>query len=222
MIIFVLNLKSPTMDTKLNKNRTSPRLITLIGLFLMALLFPQNASAHCDSYDGPVVQDALKALEENKVELVYKWVSENQEEEISTLFEKTYKFKKKDQEIYQLLEKHFLETLVRLHREGEGAPYTGLKPAGSTKQIITLTDKALSEKDLPSLLEKLNTHIARVLQEKYDTVVALQEVKDESPEKGRAYVAAYVDYTHSIEAIHAPLEHNEIETEGPKAHLHSH
>lgn len=222
IVTFGLNSKFQAMNTKLNKNRTSQRLYLLFGLFLMVLLFPLNASAHCDSYDGPVIQDALKALEENQVELVYKWISEAQEEEISALFKKTYEFKQKDQEIYQLLEKHFLETLVRLHREGEGAPYTGLKPAGSTKQIITLTDQALLEKDLPTLLKRLNTHIAKVVQEKYDTVAALWEVKDESPEKGRAYVAAYVDYTHTIEAIHAPLEHNDMGTEAQKTQLHKH
>lgn len=179
----------------------------MLGLLLFLFLFPQKSFAHCDSYDGPVVQDAYKALQENKVELVYKWITAEQEEEITSLFDKTLKYRNQDQEVYQLLEKHFLETLVRLHREGEGAPFTGLKPAGTTAQIITLTDTALLEKDLPGLLTKLNTHIGKVIQEKYDKVVALYEVKDESPEKGRAYVAAYVDYTHTVEAIHAPLVH---------------
>ncbi|WP_237738956.1 DUF6448 family protein [Galbibacter marinus] len=173
------------------------------------LLLPQNSFAHCDSYDGPVIQDAFKALESDNVELVYKWISEDQEAEITSLFNKTLKYKNRDKEVYQLLEKHFLETLVRLHREGEGAPYTGLKPAGSTKQIIGLTDTAILEKDLPTLLNKLNKHIGKVIKEKYEKVAALYDVRDESPEKGRAYVAAYVDYTHTIEAIHAPLEHNE-------------
>lgn len=199
----------------------SSKMSGLIAFFALALLFPLNGYSHCDSYDGPVIQDALKALEKNDVKLVYKWISEGQEAEITGLFNKTYKYKKKDQEIYQLLEKHFLETLVRLHREGEGAPYTGLKPAGSTKQIIRLTDTALLEKDLPTLLNKLNTHIAKVIQEKYEKVAALYDVKDESPENGRAYVAAYVDYTHTVEAIHAPLEHGVSHSEGP-APVHNH
>jgi hypothetical protein len=38
-----------------------------------------------------VIQDALKALDQNKVELVYKWISEDQEEEILDLFQKTLK-----------------------------------------------------------------------------------------------------------------------------------
>ena len=72
----------------------------LIAFFALALLFPLNGYSHCDSYDGPVIQDALKALEKNDVKLVYKWISEGQEAEITGLFNKTYKYKKKDQEIY--------------------------------------------------------------------------------------------------------------------------
>jgi hypothetical protein len=30
----------------------------------------------------------------------------------------------------EVADRHFFETVVRLHRAGEGAPYTGLKPAG--------------------------------------------------------------------------------------------
>lgn len=197
------------METKNKQKRNLSKIIGFFGLLIAMLLLPQNSFAHCDSYDGPVIQDAFKALESDNVELVYKWISEDQEAEITSLFNKTLKYKNRDKEVYQLLEKHFLETLVRLHREGEGAPYTGLKPAGSTKQIIGLTDIAILEKDLPTLLNKLNKHIGKVIKEKYEKVAALYDVRDESPEKGRAYVAAYVDYTHTIEAIHAPLEHNE-------------
>lgn len=197
------------METKNKQKRNLSKIIGFFGLLIAMLLLPQNSFAHCDSYDGPVIQDAFKALESDNVELVYKWISEDQEAEITSLFNKTLKYKNRDKEVYQLLGKHFLETLVRLHREGEGAPYTGLKPAGSTKQIIGLTDTAILEKDLPTLLNKLNKHIGKVIKEKYEKVAALYDVRDESPEKGRAYVAAYVDYTHTIEAIHAPLEHNE-------------
>lgn len=191
------------MKTKNSKRaKTSKRSAYLLGLFMMLWMLPQTAFAHCDSYDGPVIQDALKALDHNKVGLVYKWISEDQEEEISDLFQKTLKYRKKDREVYQLLEKHFLETLVRLHREGEGAPYTGLKPAGTTKPIIVLTDNALQEGDIENFLKKFNGHIEKVVREKYDKTVQLRKVQNESVEQGRAYVAAYVDYTHTVEALH--------------------
>ncbi len=52
-------------------------------------IFTNTASAHCDSYDGPVIKDAEMALETNNVNLVLKWVTKEQEKEITTLFQKT-------------------------------------------------------------------------------------------------------------------------------------
>jgi len=172
-------------------------------------MLPQVASAHCDSYDGPVIQDALKAFEESNVEFVLKWVEEEHEEEIKNLFHKTTALKNEDQEIYRIVEKYFLETLVRLHREGEGAPYTGLKPTGSTAPIVAMADNALEKNDVDGLLSNLSNHIQKVIGEKYEKVRDLKKVKDESLEKGRAYVAAYVDYTHTLEGIEAAMVHGE-------------
>jgi hypothetical protein len=109
---------------------------TRIFAILVAILFAGiNGAlyAHCDSYDGPVIKDAVKALETNNVNLVLKWIDQNDEQEIVDLFNKTYALKSGDQETYAIVEKHFLEALVRLHRASEGEPYTGLKPAGSLK-----------------------------------------------------------------------------------------
>lgn len=190
---------------RINRKRTF-KVIYVLPLFLLLWMIPQNVFAHCDSYDGPVIQDAMKALEQNKVELVFKWISEEQEEEISGLFHKTLQYQQKDREVYQLLEKHFLETLVRLHREGEGAPYTGLKPAGTTAPIIGMTDKALKDGDPETLFSNLGGHIEKVIREKYEKALQLSQVQNESVKQGRAYVAAYVDYTHTVEALHDIVE----------------
>ncbi|KOH43512.1 hypothetical protein NC99_35960 [Sunxiuqinia dokdonensis] len=137
-----------------------------------------------------------------------KWITDEQEQKIVPLFNKTYNLKNGDKEVYTLVEKHFLETLVRLHRETEGASYSGLKPAGTTKQIIQMTDKALDEGNVDDFLTKLNSHINKVIQEKYQKVSELNKVKDNSEEQGRAFVAAYVDYTHTVEALHDVMEHD--------------
>ncbi len=180
----------------------------LTGIFTLMLMFwmPTGASAHCDSYDGPTVKDGLKALETNNPDLVLKWIDKEQEQEIIPLFEKTYSLKDGDPEVYEIVRKHFLETLVRLHRETENAPYTGLKPAGTTKKIIQMSDQALEEGDAGQLIESLNGHIANVVRGKYEKAARLEKVKNESPEQGRQYVKAYVDYTHTLEAIHDILE----------------
>ena len=191
------------------KNREEKNSIKIAGIVILLLLtvFASTpASAHCDSYDGPVIKDAQKALETNNVNLVLKWITEEQEKEIIPLFIKTYALKIGDSDTYKLVEKHFFETIVRLHRETEGAPYTGLKPAGTTKQIIQLTDEAIKAGYVDDFLLKLNKHIDKVVREKYQKVAELNKVKDDSTEQGRAYVEAYVDYTHTIEAIHDIIE----------------
>lgn len=177
-------------------------ILSLVTISLFVIFGSIPAFAHCDSYDGPAIKDAIKALETHNVNLVLKWITPQQEKEIIPLFNKTYALKSGDKEVYNIVEKHFFETLVRLHRETEGAPYTGLKPAGTTKQIIQLSDQAIESNNVEYLLDRLNTHIGKVIKEKYEKVAALDKFKNDSPEKGREFVEAYVDYTHTIEAIH--------------------
>ena len=188
--------------------------IVLVSLLMIFGSLP--VSAHCDSYDGPTIKDAIKALETNNVNLVLKWINQQQEQEIISLFNKTYSLRNGDKEVYAIVEKHFFETLVRLHRETEGAPYTGLKPAGTTKNIIQLSDLAIESKDIDDLLVKLNNHIGKVVREKYQKVATLDITKNISPEKGREYVKAYVDYTHTLEAVHDIVEQGS----GHSAHNH--
>ena len=198
--------------------RNTFRTTASILLILMLTAFIGSpAFAHCDSYDGPVVKDAMKALETNNVSLVLKWVNENQTQEITALFNKTYSLRNDNKEIYTIIEKHFLETLVRLHRETEGAPYTGLKPVGTTKEIIKLTDKTITTGSANDMISKLNNHIEKVIREKYRKVSELNKVKDKSVEKGREYVKAYIDYTHTVEAIHNILE---LSNDAHSAHQH--
>ncbi len=179
----------------------------VVLLLMLTVLAYIPASAHCDSYDGPVIKDAAKALETNNVKLVLKWISPEQEKEVIPLFNKTYQLKTGDKEIYAIVEKNFLETLVRLHRETEGAPYTGLKSAGSTKQIVQMTDKAIDTGNVEGFLTTLNKHIDNVIREKYQKVAELNKVKNNSVIEGREYVEAYVDYTHTVEALHDIMEH---------------
>jgi arsenate reductase-like glutaredoxin family protein len=202
-----MNLRKES-STKLQPRKSNlPTILSIVFGSLLMLFAALPASAHCDSYDGPVIKDATRALETNNVNLVLKWITDEQEQEIIPLFNKTYSLKNGDKEIYAIVEKHFFETLVRLHRETEGAPYTGLKPAGTTKQIIQMTDKALNDGNVDDFLVKLNSHIDKVIREKYHKVAELNKVKDNSKQQGRAFVEAYVDYTHTVEALHDIMEH---------------
>ena len=217
-----------TKDIYLETSKPNKSKNSLLAIFTIALVSffmfvnIQTTSAHCDSYDGPVIQDAEQALATNNVDLVYKWISAEQVKEATDLFKKTYNLKNSDKEVYEIVKTHFFETLVRLHRETEGAPYTGLKPVGSTKPIIYLSDKAIKDNDVDELLGKLNNHIASVVKEKYNKVAALNKTKNESAEKGREFVSAYVDYTHTLEAIENILVHQGGEQGAEKASGHNH
>ena len=215
-----MNLKSNSLRDDVLKGKKRGRIMNLkvmsIALFSILILISQKTFAHCDSYDGPTIKDAIEALESNNVNLVLKWINQEQEEEIIFLFNKTHSLKKGEKEIYAIVEKHFFENFVRLHRETEGAPFTGLKPAGKTKKIIELSDSAIENENFDDLLGKLNNHIERVLMEKYQKVLSLYKVKNESIEKGREYVEAYVNYTHSLEAIHDIIDHGS----GDSGHNH--
>ena len=169
------------------------------GIFL--LLFSIPTYAHCDSYDGPVIKDALEALDKNKVELVLKWIEPQQEDEVIALFDKTYQLKNEDEQIYNIVEKHFLETLVRLHRETEGAPFTGLKPAGSMTPLVEMADRSIEINTMKEVSKTVTTHLDEVLKERYVKVMELHKTKDNSVAEGRAYVHAYVEYTHTLEAL---------------------
>lgn len=190
------------MKTQVRKTertfKTKMRTILLAMVFMLTSI---SGFAHCDSYDGPVIKDALTALDNNNVELVLKWIDAHQEQEVIALFNKTYNLKDGDIEVYTIVEKHFLETLVRLHRETEGAPFTGLKPAGSMTPMVEMADRSIEINNMEEVSKTVTTHLEEVLRERYAKVMELSKTKDNSVEEGRAYVHAYVEYTHTLEAL---------------------
>src|SRR5690606_6191987 len=101
------------------------------SLALAALVLPGDAFAHCDSMDGPVVVAAQQALETGELEPMLIWVRAEDEAEVRSAFDRVRRVRRQGGEAAALADRYFFETVVRLHREGEGASYTGLKPAGT-------------------------------------------------------------------------------------------
>ncbi len=200
-------MKSIKNSTK----KISQRVVLLLSVILLSFASPQIASAHCDSYDGPVIKDALKALEQQNVELVLKWVEPKYDEIITDKFNQTLKLKGSNEEVNKILRTHFLETLVRLHREGEGASFTGLKPANSMTPMVEMADNSLEKNDINYVVNAVNSHLTEVLKERFAKAIELSKTKDNSVEQGRAYVEAYVEYTHTLEALehilHGSMSH---------------
>ena len=184
-----------------------PKTLSLAALAVLAgclILLPAMSRAHCDTLGGPVVKDGRTALEKGDITPVLKWVKPEHETELRTAFGRATALRAKGPDSRELADLYFLETLVRLHRAGEGAPYTGLKDAPA-EPIVAMADKALAVGSERALLKALDDHFARVLEGKFQRVLAASKAKDTSVEAGRAFVEAYVDYTHYLEALHAAI-----------------
>ena len=176
---------------------------TVMVLGLVLALTPHPALPHCDTLDGPVVLDAKAALQKGDAAPVLKWVRAGDEEEIRRAFAKALKVRGLGDDARDLADYHFFETLVRIHRAGEGVAYTGLKPAGTVDPGIAAADKALDKGSADQLATDLGKHVAAGLRDRFAKVVAATSHRAESVEAGRVYVAAYVEYVHYVEAVHA-------------------
>ncbi len=180
----------------------------LAGAFVAAgLALPRLACGHCDTMDGPVIQAAKAALDQNNIVPVLKWVKPDGEAEVKTAFAKTLVVRTQSPEARELADRYFFETLVRVHRTGEGASFTGLKPAGTeTEPGILAADKAL-ESGTPEQLAKLVSEAAVAgIRQRFAEVREKKRHADESVEAGREFVAAYVDYVHYIERLHESIQ----------------
>jgi len=103
------------------------RLLVAVGVLA---IIPNLAEAHCDSLQGPVVEDARLALDTGDPAPALKWVKKENEGEIRAVFKQVLAVRGESDAAKTLADRFFFETLVRIHRAGEGEPFTGLKPAG--------------------------------------------------------------------------------------------
>ena len=178
-------------------------LATLTSLIIaLSILSAPKAVAHCDTLDGPVVADARVALKKGEVSPVLKWVNKDREKEIREAFAAALKVRSLGDDAQKLADLHFFETLVRVHRAGEGVPFTGLKPAGTIDPGFVAADQALSEGSVTELSGDIARSVQDGLRKRFADVLEKKKHADDSVEAGRAYVAAYVEYAHYVEALH--------------------
>lgn len=176
--------------------------ILVVGI---SVLIAGSALAHCDTTSGPIIPEAKAALNKGDVTPILKWVKKENEAEINTAFAKAVAVRAKGPEAKELADQYFLETLIRLHRAGEGAPYTGIKDE-PVAPIIALADKSLADSSAAEMIKKMNHHMAEAVTQKFNKALEAKKQKDKSVEAGREYVEAYVAYTHYVEGIHAAIK----------------
>lgn len=204
------------------------RRFLMVGAGLLAAILlaaaPDSARGHCDAMDGPVVQDARLALERGDVTPVLKWVLPEDEAPIRESFRETLKVRAQGDEAQALADRYFFETVVRIHRAGEGAPYTGLKPAGQgtdSGPAVEMTDKALEKGSAGELVQFVTDHVEKGLRKRFEHVLKTRRKADQSVKAGREFVEAYVDLVHYAKHVYAAADREGgPHGEGASASLH--
>lgn len=169
---------------------------------------------HCDSLDGPVVNAARTALDLGDVELVLPFVPAEAEAEVRSSYDSVKGVRKLAPEARDLADRLFFETVVRLHRAGEGAPYTGLKPAGlSFGPVIPLAESAIETGSAEPVSRFLTRELEEELERRLNEVSHLKTQQDRSLHDKRRYVEAMLGFQvfshHLFQAIHAHALHHE-------------
>lgn len=161
------------------------------------------ALAHCDGLDGPVVEAARQALKTEDVNRVLIWVRPQDAGEITATFKEALAVRRLSPQAQALADRNFFETLVRVHRAGENAPYTGLKPAGrDLGPAIPAADKALQTGSNVALTELLSGDVRAELHKHFQDVMAKRNFRPDDLAAGREYVEAYVTYIHFVERLY--------------------
>lgn len=188
--------------------------IFYLALILLTVFTVKFSYAHCDTMEGPVVADAKKAIEHNNVNYVLKWVAAVEEKEIIEAFALSMKVRNLSPDAKELADKYFFETLVRIHRNGEGVPYTGIKPYGTPiDKKISAADKAIETGDLAPLKPMVSSDMLPELTERFDKVMSLKNFDVNNVAAGRKYVEAYVQFFHYAEQEGEGCNHKEKRTQ---------
>lgn len=146
---------------------------------------------HCDSMDGPVVTAARKALEVGNADVVLPFVPKDGEDEVRRVFDAVVAARQAAPAARDVADLHFFETVVRVHRAGEGAPYTGLKPAGlDNGPVIPVAERAIESGSPDELARLLTGRVEEEVRERLGNVMELRERADGGVEANRAYVEA--------------------------------
>ena len=193
-----------------------------ITTFLLLGAFSINANAHCDTMDGPTIIDAQKAMKENNINYALKWVAPKDEKEINQIFNLSMQVKDLSPESKQIAEKYFFGELVRIHREAEGAPYTGVKPAGTTidKKVLA-ADKSIEIGNLSPLENLIEKDKKIELKNRFDKVMSLKNYDINDLKAGREYIHAYVNFFKFAEG-EDDHNHGKSEKEEIKINKHNH
>lgn len=191
----------------------------LLAAALAVLLVPAITWAHCDTLGGPVIADARLALDKGDVTPVLKWIKPDHEAEVRAAFQKALVVRSKGADAKEIADRYFFETLVRIHRAGENAPFTGLKDE-PVERPIALAEETLQSGSADELVKETSAHVAEGLHQRFAAVSEARKHANDSVASGRKYVARYIEFMHYVERLHA-VGAAEDHAESAAAHAHS-
>lgn len=168
---------------------------------------------HCDSLDGPVVTAARQALDGGDVDLILPYVAFDGEPEVRHAFDLATKARALGPEAREVADRWFFETAVRVHRTGEGAAFTGLKPAGlDVGPVIPVAERALATGSSAELVDVLCTLVSEQAEQRHQHAMALAAHAGGSVAEAREHVEAALGlqvWAHQLykQALSDPHEH---------------
>jgi len=205
-------MKIVTDSLRSNPKKKRKSRILMVPLIILSLLILSTnvTRAHCDTMDGPVVKDAKMAIEKNNINYVLKWIQPQDEIELKNAFLLAMKVRILSPDATVLADKYFFETLVRLHRSGEGAPFTGVKPSGiPIDEKILAADKSIETGNLSPLKELVPKELIPELEKRFIKVMSLKYYDVNNIEAGRAYIGSYVQFFKFAEEENHKVVHQE-------------
>lgn len=189
---------------------------------LLAALKPATVHAHCDTAEGPAVKAGRTALATGNINHALAWIPAEGETELREVFEKAVEVRTLGADAAEVADRLFLETMVRIHRMGEGVGFTGIQPTGTeVAPVVTAADEALASGSDGDLLPLVPDERRAELHERFHAALALKDFEVDDVAAGRRYLAAYVSFfTYAEGEDH---EHgNEAHAHGEHSHSHEH
>jgi hypothetical protein len=175
--------------------------ITALSTIIL-LLAVRPVFSHCDSEDGPIIPAIRTALDNGELTPLLKWIAADDEAEIKDLFTRVRALRTQSDEAKEIADQLFIETFIRVHRASEGAPYTGIKAAGTMPPIFAELDNALESGTVDALADKIANAVRENIIKRFDHAKELSKHQDHTVEAGREFVEAYVTYMHFVEGLH--------------------
>ena len=160
-----------------------------------------HSFAHCDSRNGPVVKAAREALKTNNVNLVLIWVQDKFESEVKNAFGKTLAVRKISAEAQALADEYFFETVVRLHRLGEGESYTGIKDEEPEPSVLS-AERALEQRSADSILIDLSALMQQGLDKHLVAGMQSAYYNPNDLKAGREHIDRYIQFIRYVEGLY--------------------